>query len=88
MPHSGKKRITSGVPELNCLVSKRGSGGGAKWSLQRINIPNTHHVIQADTPAFKENLSREAIDECKPDLCLKKKKNFFKRFTPKGRKVK
>lgn len=34
---------------------------------------NTHHIVQADAPAFKQNLTREAIDECKPDLRKTKK---------------
>lgn len=34
---------------------------------------NTHHIVQADAPAFEQNLTREAIDECKPDLRKTKK---------------
>lgn len=29
---------------------------------------HTHHVVQADTPALKQDLAREPIDKGKPEL--------------------
>lgn len=36
---------------------------------------NTHHVVQADTPAFKQNLTRESVYKCEPDLKGGRKKS-------------
>lgn len=29
---------------------------------------NSYHIVKTYTPSFKKNLSRKAIDKCKPDL--------------------
>lgn len=38
-----------------------------------VNHMNTHHIVQADAPALKQNLTRESIDEGKPDLKVTKR---------------
>lgn len=41
-----------------------------RWRSQVGNIYqiNTYHIVQANTPAFKKDLTRESIHKCKPDL--------------------
>lgn len=47
------------------VLCQREPGVGSIW---KINLMNTHHIVQADAPPFKQNLTREAIDKGKPDL--------------------
>ena len=34
----------------------------------------THYVVEANGPSLKQRLSREAIQKCKPELYMTKKK--------------
>lgn len=68
------KGIPSGVPRQMSFQPKSDKGGGiTTWLFHsngesHVNHINTHHVVQADAPALKQNLTREAIDEGEPDL--------------------
>ena len=56
------------VPESDMGWKTEWSGLFHSNGERRVNHINTHHIVQADAPALKQDLARETIDKREPDL--------------------